>query len=63
MHRSSVRRPAVLVTFGTALDLGRVPDGERVNRRDVLTATERVRTVLADLVADTMLPAELGLAA
>jgi 1-acyl-sn-glycerol-3-phosphate acyltransferase len=63
MHRKSVRRPTVLVTFGEPLDLGRVPDGQRVTRRAVLEATERVRIVLADLVADTMLPAELGLAA
>jgi 1-acyl-sn-glycerol-3-phosphate acyltransferase len=63
MHRKSLRRPAVLVTFGKPLDLGRVPDGQRVSRRAVLEATERVRAVLADLVADTMLPAELGLAA
>lgn len=63
VHRSSVRRPAVLITFGTALDLGRVPEGRRVSRQAVLSATEQVRTVLADLVADTMLPSELGLAA
>jgi hypothetical protein len=63
MHRRSVRRPVVLVCFGEPLDLGRVPDGQRVNRRAVLGATERVRAVLADLVAHTMLPAELGLAA
>jgi 1-acyl-sn-glycerol-3-phosphate acyltransferase len=63
MHRRSVRRPVVLVCFGEPLDLGRVPGGQRVNRRAVLAATERVRAVLADLVADTLLPAELGLAA
>jgi 1-acyl-sn-glycerol-3-phosphate acyltransferase len=63
MHRTSVRRPGVLITFGPPLGLGRVPYGQRVSRGDVLTATEKVRSALADLVAETTLPAELGLAA
>src|SRR5690242_16098383 len=36
-----LRRPAVRITIGDALDLGRVPDGQRVRRPDVLAATEQ----------------------
>ena len=54
-HRR-VRRPAVRITFGPPLDLGRVPDGRRVNRRAVLEATEHVRATLAALVTDTDFP-------
>jgi 1-acyl-sn-glycerol-3-phosphate acyltransferase len=48
-----LRRPAVRITFGPALDLGRVPDGQRVTRAAMLDATEYVRATLADLVLAT----------
>jgi 1-acyl-sn-glycerol-3-phosphate acyltransferase len=51
-HRR-LRRPAVRITIGEPIDLGRVPDRQRVRRRDVLAATERVRVALAALVAET----------
>jgi 1-acyl-sn-glycerol-3-phosphate acyltransferase len=51
-HRR-LRRPAVRITFGAPIELGRVPDGERVTRRQVRAATEQVRSTLADLVAET----------
>lgn len=63
VHRRSVRRPAVSVTFGPPIDLGRVEPGRRVRRSAVLAETERVRAVLADLVLQTMRPDDLGLAA
>jgi hypothetical protein len=43
----------VRITIGEPIDLGRVPDRQRVRRRDVLAATERVRVALAALVAET----------
>jgi 1-acyl-sn-glycerol-3-phosphate acyltransferase len=52
-HRR-LRRPFVRITFGDAIDLGRVPDGKRVSRAAMLDATEQVRLVLADLVKATM---------
>lgn len=52
-HRR-LRRPAVRITLGEPIDVGRVPDGQRVSRRQMLAATEQVRVVLADLVAQTM---------
>jgi 1-acyl-sn-glycerol-3-phosphate acyltransferase len=51
-HRR-LRRPAVRITLGEPMDLGRVPDKQRVRRRDVLAATEQVRAALAALVAET----------
>lgn len=51
-HRR-LRRPVVRITVGEPMDLGRVPDRQRVRRRDVLTATEQVRERLAALVAET----------
>src|SRR5262249_59415517 len=51
-HRR-LHRPAVRVTLGNPIDLGSVPDGQRVRRRDVLEATERVRLALAELVVAT----------
>jgi 1-acyl-sn-glycerol-3-phosphate acyltransferase len=58
-----LRRPNVRITVGAPLDLGRVPDGQRVSRQAVLAATEQVRATLADLVARTTLPAEEQVAA
>lgn len=52
-HRR-LRRPAVRITVGEPIDLGRVPDGQRVSRQRMLTATEQVRVALADLVLKTM---------
>jgi 1-acyl-sn-glycerol-3-phosphate acyltransferase len=52
-HRHGVARPQVRITIGDPLDLGRVPDGKRVNRRAVLAATEQVRATLAALVEQT----------
>jgi len=52
-HRR-LRRPAVRITVGKPMDLGRVPVGERVSRERMLTATEQVRVALADLVVKTM---------
>jgi 1-acyl-sn-glycerol-3-phosphate acyltransferase len=51
-HRR-LRRPAVRITLGDPIDLGSVPDGQRVRRRDVLEATEQVRLALAELVVAT----------
>lgn len=52
-HRRGTARPAVLITFGVPLDLGKVPMRQRVTRRAVLTATEQARRALADLVVAT----------
>jgi 1-acyl-sn-glycerol-3-phosphate acyltransferase len=52
-HRPGVARPAVRITFGEPLDLGKVPAGLRVRRRAVLAATEQARVALAELVAAT----------
>jgi 1-acyl-sn-glycerol-3-phosphate acyltransferase len=52
-HRR-LRRPAVRITVGEPMDLGRVPDGERISRQRMLGATEQVRVALADLVLKTM---------
>jgi 1-acyl-sn-glycerol-3-phosphate acyltransferase len=46
-------RPAVRITVGDPMDLGRVPAGQRVSRQQMLTATEKVRAALADLVVQT----------
>ena len=51
-HRG-LHRPRVTITLGPPLRLGRVPDGQRVRRPDVLAATEQVRATLAALVAGT----------
>jgi 1-acyl-sn-glycerol-3-phosphate acyltransferase len=51
-HRR-LRRPLARLTVGEPIDLGRVPDGQRVKRRDVLEATEQVRLALAELVVAT----------
>lgn len=51
-HRR-VTRPEVRITIGAAMDFGGAPDGQRVRRRDVLEATEQVRSTLAALVVDT----------
>jgi 1-acyl-sn-glycerol-3-phosphate acyltransferase len=61
-HRG-LHRPEVRITIGPPLDLGRVPDGSRVGRRDVLAATETVRATLAALVADTAIADEKQVAA
>jgi 1-acyl-sn-glycerol-3-phosphate acyltransferase len=61
-HRR-LRRPAVRIAIGEPLDLGRVPDGQRVKRRDVLAATETVRATLATLVAETGRPDQAPVAA
>jgi hypothetical protein len=53
----------VRITISERLHLGRVPDGERLTRRAVLAATERVRAELAELVAETSLPHEERMAA
>jgi 1-acyl-sn-glycerol-3-phosphate acyltransferase len=55
-HRRTARRPPVRITFGAPIDVGRVPDGQLVNRRHVLSATEHIRAELAELVAATRLP-------
>lgn len=52
-HRR-LRRPAVRITVGDPIDLGRLPDGERVGRQQMLASTEKVRVALADLVVHTM---------
>lgn len=52
-HRRA-RRPSVRITFGEAIDLGKVPQGKRVTRAAMREATEQVRVVLADLVMATM---------
>jgi 1-acyl-sn-glycerol-3-phosphate acyltransferase len=52
-HRR-LRRPAVRITVGAPIDLGRVPAGQRVSRQQMLIATEKVRVALADLVVQTM---------
>ena len=52
MHRR-LRRPRVRIVVGAPLQLGRVAEGRRVRRADVLAATERVREQLAALVAGT----------
>lgn len=57
------RRPTVRITIGPALDLGRVPDGQRVRRPEVLAATETVRSTLAALVARTAVAGEEPVAA
>jgi len=61
-HRG-LHRPRVTFNIGTPLELGRVPEGRRVRRADVLAATERVRVTLAALVADTARPDEQPVAA
>jgi 1-acyl-sn-glycerol-3-phosphate acyltransferase len=61
-HRR-LRRPTVRITIGPPLDLGRVPDGQRVRRGDVLAATETVRATLSALVADTAMAGEEQVAA
>jgi 1-acyl-sn-glycerol-3-phosphate acyltransferase len=48
-----LRRPDVRLTVGPAIDLGRVPDGQRISRQQMRAATERVRIALAELVAET----------
>jgi 1-acyl-sn-glycerol-3-phosphate acyltransferase len=53
LKRRRLRRPTVRITIGPPLELGRVPDGQRVRRADVLAATETVRATLAALVNDT----------
>lgn len=60
-HRR-LRRPEVRINFGSAIDLGRVPDGQRVTRRRVLAATEEVRAAMAELVVATA-PTSLRVAA
>lgn len=52
-HRR-LRRPAVRITIGAPIDLGRVPTGRRVSRQQMLVAAEKVRGALADLVVQTM---------
>ncbi|HZC73040.1 MAG TPA: lysophospholipid acyltransferase family protein [Jatrophihabitans sp.] len=47
------RRPMARLTIGEPIDLGQVPDGQRVKRRDVLEGTEQVRVALAELVVAT----------
>lgn len=54
-HDRTGLRPRVRVTYGEPIDLGHVPWGQRVSRRQMLEATEQVRIVLAKLVADTAL--------
>jgi 1-acyl-sn-glycerol-3-phosphate acyltransferase len=49
-----VRRPAVSITVGDSIDVGRVADGQRVSRQHMLDATEQVRVALAELVVKTM---------
>ncbi len=61
-HRR-LRRPAVRITIGDPIDLGRVPAGQRVNRQAVLAATEQVRATLAGLVAETSLTTDERMAA
>jgi 1-acyl-sn-glycerol-3-phosphate acyltransferase len=61
-HRR-LRRPNVRIAVGAALELGRVPDGQRVRRPDVLEATETVRATLAALVAETAQPDDQPVAA
>lgn len=51
-HRR-LRRPLARLTVGEPIDLGHVPDGQRVKRRDVLEATEQVRLAMAELVIAT----------
>jgi 1-acyl-sn-glycerol-3-phosphate acyltransferase len=51
-HRR-VRRPAVRITIGDPIELGRVPAGQRVTRQQMLAATETVRVSLAELVVQT----------
>jgi 1-acyl-sn-glycerol-3-phosphate acyltransferase len=55
-----LRRPSVRITIGKPLDLGRVPDGERVSRRRMLDATEQARAALAELVVATRPQAPLA---
>ena len=52
-HRR-LRRPAVRITVGEPMDVGRVPADRRVSRQQMLGATELVRLVLADLVVRTL---------
>jgi 1-acyl-sn-glycerol-3-phosphate acyltransferase len=52
-HRG-LRRPYVRIIVGSPIDLGRVPDGQRITRRQMRAATEQVRVALADLVVQTM---------
>jgi 1-acyl-sn-glycerol-3-phosphate acyltransferase len=52
-HRHSARRPPVRISFGTPIDVGHVPDGQRVNRQLVLSTTEQLRAILSELVAST----------
>lgn len=58
-----LRRPAVRLTIGDPIGVGQVPWGQRVNRRAVLAATERIRAALADLVVATGPPDALREAA
>jgi 1-acyl-sn-glycerol-3-phosphate acyltransferase len=51
-HRR-LRRPDVRITVGAPIELGRVPQGQRVSRRQMLAATEQVRVALAELVMQT----------
>lgn len=53
LQRRGLRRPPVRITFGEPLRFGRVPDGKRVTRVQMLEATEQVRVALAALVAET----------
>jgi 1-acyl-sn-glycerol-3-phosphate acyltransferase len=55
-RRRGIHRPPVRFIFGAPLDVGHVPDGERVNRRQVIAATEQIRVSLADLVSATSRP-------
>jgi 1-acyl-sn-glycerol-3-phosphate acyltransferase len=51
-HRR-LRRAAVRITCGEPLRFERVPDGQRVSRRQMLQTTETVRAALAELVVAT----------
>jgi 1-acyl-sn-glycerol-3-phosphate acyltransferase len=61
-HRR-LRRPRVHITIGEPMRFGRVPEGQRVRRADVLEVTEQVRANLAALVERTTRADEAAVAA
>lgn len=52
-HRRGLRRPVVRMVVGEPIAVERHPRGVPLNRRVVAATTERIRVVLADLVAST----------
>ncbi|HJQ42921.1 MAG TPA: lysophospholipid acyltransferase family protein [Jatrophihabitantaceae bacterium] len=52
-HRRTLRRPPVRMVVGEPIPIEKYPSGKPLNRRLVAETTERIRVVLAELVAAT----------